>query len=434
MAERVASGLAEPKGVSVGVSVSSGGGGADDIFLSPRVIDRAAFESYSARLRELIDSVGAQRAELASTAAQAAETHKGLSELGGKNRESLDLATKLLKTLTQKTGEVESMLSRAESVAQTAAKFEQEAERIIGARVSALEKRMAESMESFARQLQAQADARTKEFAKGLEEMKVARDSIKKQVDTNVVACVTALREACEQAELLVGHRAATSKDAASRTPTAGSLGDLVRRASEAAERSELALKGFEQIEKQADASVQRLSESLNGSVEFMDRAAKQKEAVIESLQSALAAADEAQKNLTERAADAARVFKPISELRRNAEETASRLQALVNQAETVHSGGAEVTAGLHDLIERTEAAAERLAPWKPVLLDGAGELELPQAISELIGQIRAEVATDLSKMAAAMNLIASRASAGSAPARKPTTQRAESADPKPQA
>jgi hypothetical protein len=419
VAERVATGLAEPKSVGVGVTMSSGAGGADEIFLSPRVIDRAAFESYSARLRELIDSVSAQRAELATTAAQAAETHKGLSELGGKNRESLDLATKLLRTLSQKTGDVESMLSRAEVIAQSAAKFEQEADRIIGARVSALEKRMAESMEGFARQLQSQVDAKAREFTKSLEELKVARESIKKQVDTNVVASVTALREACEKAELLVGHRAATTKDAAGRTPTAGSLGDLVRRASEAAERSEAALKGFNEIEQRADASVQRLSESLNGSIEFMDRAAKHKDALVESLQTALAASEEAQKNLTERATDAARIFKPISELRRNAEETAARLQALVNQAETAQSGGATITHELRELIGRTEAAADRLAPWRPVLLDGAGELDLPPAICELIDRIRAEVSTDLSKMAAAMNLIASRASQGGGASRR---------------
>lgn len=430
MVDRVATGLAEPKNMGVGVTMSSGGSGSDEIFLSPRVIDRAAFESYAARLRELIDSVGAQRAELASTAAAAAETHKGLAELGGKNRESLDLATKLLRTLSQKTSDVESMLARAEVIAQTAAKFEVEAERVIGARVSALEKRMAESMESFARQLQSQVDAKAREFAKSLEEMKVAREAIKKQVDTNVVASVAALREACERAELLVGHRAATSKEASTRTPTAGSLGDLLRRASEAAERSEAAIKGFTDIEQRADASVQRLSESLNGSVEFMDRAAKQKDAVIEALREALGASEEAQKNLTERAADAARIFKPISELRRNAEETAAKLQSLVNQCETANTGGSTVASELRELIERTEAAAERLAPWRPVLLDGAGELELPAAISDLIGQMRAEIATDLSKMAAAMNLIASRATQSASAGRKHVARPAPGSTP----
>lgn len=423
MNDRLASGVTEPKAVPAGLATGVAGS-AEEIFLSPRVIDRAAFETYATRLRELLDSVTSQRAELDAAMAQATETHKALAGLGDKNKDHLDLATKLLKTLSQKTGEVEAMLNRAENAAHLALKFEQEADRIIGARVSALEKRMAESLETFSRQLQSQMEARSREMAKSLEEMKASRDSIKKQVDTTVVASVTALREACERAELLVGRRPGAkegAEGAAAGLPTAGSLGDLVRRASEAAERSQGALKGFEDIQERAERAVLRLSESLDSSVQFVDQMRAQQDALAQASEAAVAAAESAQQNLAERATEAARIFKPISELRRNAEETAGRLQALVNQAATAQEGGAAIAADLHELVSRVEEVAARMEPWRAVLLDEQGEaLELPAPIIELIQQIRAEVAADLSKMAAAMNLIAARATAaGASAARK---------------
>lgn len=410
MAHRDASAMAEPK-VASGLSAVTTAGSTEEIFLSPRVIDRAAFESYSTRLRELLDSVTSQRTDLAAASMQASETHQALVQLGDQNKEHLDLATKLLRSLSQKTTDVESMLSRAEKTAEAAAKFEQEADRIIGARVSALEKRMAESLESFSRQLQSQMDARSREMSRSLEEMKAARESIKKQVDTNVVGSMTALREACERAELLVGRRVSPTKDAAPATPTAGSLGDLVRRASEAAERSQAALDGFTSISNQADGSVRRLTESLEGSMEFMDQMKEKKEALIGEVNGALSAVVEAQQRLSEKAAEAARIFKPISELRRNAEETAARLQTMVNQAETVHEGGACVAGELQELIERIETVAERIEPWRPLLLDSAGgAVQMPEPIADLIEQIRSEISADLSKMAAAMSFIAGKA------------------------
>jgi len=382
----------------------------EEIFLSPRVIDRSAFESYAARLREMVESAQSQRGELAATITQAAETHKGLMEIGTRNKDHLDLATKLLRSLNQKTGDVEGMLGKAQEIAALAGRFEQEAERVIGAKVSALEKRMAESHEAFARQIQNQIDSKSRDLTKNLDEMRAARELIKKQVDQNVVASVTALREACERAELLVGHRISTSKDAPPRTPTAGSLGDLVRKASEAAEKSQSALKEFLGVEQRSEDSIRRLSESLGGSIEFMDSLHKQRTAVIGELNQAIQSSEESQQRLSDRAAEAARVFKPISELRRNAEETAAKLQAMVNEAETVHSGGATVAMEIRHLVERLEEVARRIEPWRPLLLEQTGPLEMPEQVAELIERIRAEVSADLSKMAAAMNLIAVRA------------------------
>lgn len=207
-----------------------------------------------------------------------------------------------------------------------------------------------------------------------------------------------------------MGHRISTAKDAPARTPTAGSLGDLVRKASEAAEKSQSALTEFLSVEQRSEDSIRRLTESLNGSIEFMDSLHKQRTTVIGELNQAIQASEESQQRLSERAAEAARVFKPISELRRNAEETASRLQAMVNEAETAHSGGATVAMEVRHLTERLEEVARRIEPWRPLLLERTGPLEMPGPIAEIIERIRAEVSSDLSKMAAAMNLIAVRA------------------------
>jgi len=387
---------------------------AEEIFLSPRVIDRAAFESYAERLRALIDELGAESAALRGTIEEARATHKGLTDLGAKNKDHLELSAKLLKTLTQKSAAVEEMLAKAHDIAGAAGRFEQEADRIVGAKLSLLEKRIAESLDSFERRLHTQAEVRAKESSDALEEFRAAREQIKKQVDQNVVGSVTALREACERAEALVGVRA----DGAGRTPTAGSLGDLVRRATEAAEKAQTAARAFEEIESRAGDGVRRLSDSLDGSIEFTDRIVAQRKEAELAAERAVTKAREAEQSLSERATEAARVFKPINEARKLAEETSERLRALVNQAETLQTSSGTMADEVRGLVERAESVVTAIEPWRGVLLDPARDGSLPEPIQQLIESIRAEMAVDLSKMAAAMTLIAGRAAAASAQVR----------------
>ncbi|HBS29245.1 MAG TPA: hypothetical protein DEB06_07290, partial [Phycisphaerales bacterium] len=395
--------------------VHSGADATEEIFLSPRVIDRAAFESYAERLRGLIADVAAEGAALRTAVEEARRTHEALGESGSKNKETLDLSAKLLRGLTQKTATLEELLARAQDSAGAASRFEQEAERIIGAKVSLLQERITGALEEFERRLQAQSEARARESGAMLDEFRAAREMIKKQVDQNVIGSVTALREACERAEALTGVRANATADAARKAPTPGSLGDLVHRASEAADKARGAADAFARIESSATDSVQRLTESLAGSVEFTDRVIAQRAEIERSLAQAVERGSEAERTLAERAAEAARVFKPVNEARKAADESAERLRALINQAETLQGGSAAVAGEIRTLVERAEWVIGAIEPWRGVLLEQALDGSLPEPIASLVESIRAEMAVDLSKMAAAMSLIAQRATAAGA-------------------
>src|SRR5690606_1524937 len=72
---------------------------AERIFLSPRVVDKAAFEEFAAALRGLIERASMEKAALATAASGAEKVLQSLADTTTANEEHLALAAKALATV-----------------------------------------------------------------------------------------------------------------------------------------------------------------------------------------------------------------------------------------------------------------------------------------------------------------------------------------------
>jgi len=113
-----------------------------EVFLSPRVVDREAFNDYAGSLRRLIEQAGGQ-AEALRAAAQDADVAKtALKELAGKHQAKFDLASKVLAGLDQRAAEAEKLLGAARDAVASLDALRTEADRIVADHVARLETRL----------------------------------------------------------------------------------------------------------------------------------------------------------------------------------------------------------------------------------------------------------------------------------------------------
>lgn len=92
---------------------------AGGIFLSPRVVDREAFNDFAGSLRGLIQQAGEQAGALRAAAAQAQGAQEALRELAGSNHPRLEAALKALGALEQRSLEAQRIMASARDAAQS---------------------------------------------------------------------------------------------------------------------------------------------------------------------------------------------------------------------------------------------------------------------------------------------------------------------------
>jgi chromosome segregation ATPase len=88
-----------------------------EVFISPRVIDREAFNDYAASLRRLIEQAAGQAETLRGAAAEADQARTAIKELTAKHQSKFDLAARLLNTLDQRAADAERVLEAARTAA-----------------------------------------------------------------------------------------------------------------------------------------------------------------------------------------------------------------------------------------------------------------------------------------------------------------------------
>lgn len=86
-----------------------------DVFLSPRVVDRAALSEYASTLRGLITEAGAEAQRLHDAASTAASARESLRTAVGKTGDQARLAGELIKSLALRASSIEPALERARS-------------------------------------------------------------------------------------------------------------------------------------------------------------------------------------------------------------------------------------------------------------------------------------------------------------------------------
>lgn len=377
-----------------------------EVFLTPRVIDRAAYESYAAELRDLISQVAAQSAALRSSMADSAAIQEKARDFSGRHAESLELAGKLFKSMNQRVADAEAVLSRVPDPNAVAQAMESRALAITQACVAAIEQKMTQCQTALhasiieaqrrAEEQIAQHEARA---AVAVQAVERARHTALEDVRTTLQPAIESLHRQCELAKGLDG------------------AGEIAQRALDAVRRAEGAAENLSGIRERSEEAVHRLSQSLDGAIDFSDRLLQQKELAERDARAVIEKCEAARKLVAERWSKAAQVVEPLIEAQERAQEAGDRAARLLEQVLAARQGAQTLVTELRETAGRLDWAVDALEPWRGVLLDQDPSAPLPPVIADLVEQCRAEISLDLGKMAAAMNLIAQRAAAVAASA-----------------
>ncbi|MDX2114680.1 MAG: hypothetical protein SFZ24_03540 [Planctomycetota bacterium] len=377
-----------------------------DLFLSPRVIDRAAFEDFAARLRALIDDAAARGSAVRLASADAEKLHALLTEASRKNAEQVELSARVLKTLAQRTSEVDALLARAADLASAGAQMESRLAAIVDRRVAELDARAADlgrqlaaAHEEHASRLSAAVEAAEARVASAMERLDRARATLVQQTETTVFAAEKLLRAQCERAEKLLSAPAGLTNN--------------LERIETAARRAETAAQQLAGIHARAESAATQLARSLDGSIAFSDELIAQRQSLDAQTARALEKVHEARK-----------LLEPAQAIEARAGATADKLAEAAARAADAQAKARSIAAEVQRTVGLAADALEMLEPWRAVLLEPSPDGPLPEPIINLIARMRGELAHDLASVATAMQAIA--AKAGGPPATQPPKLRAE--------
>jgi chromosome condensin MukBEF ATPase and DNA-binding subunit MukB len=101
------------------------------VFLTPRVVDRGAFDEYASQLRDMLAEAATRTDQLRELVASAEETQRTAAESQARQKAQLELISKLLRALNAKSEQVQATLQQIEQRAASTEHFERESARFI---------------------------------------------------------------------------------------------------------------------------------------------------------------------------------------------------------------------------------------------------------------------------------------------------------------
>ncbi|MFT3684045.1 MAG: hypothetical protein QM783_03790 [Phycisphaerales bacterium] len=133
---------------STSTSTRARGDQGQDVFLSPRVIDREAFNDYSASLRRLIEEAAHQTEALKAAAAEAAQAQTALRETSARHQGRADSVTKALAVIDQRLADADRLAKSAEQTRQGIQTLSNETQTTLATRTDELTARLNAAAES----------------------------------------------------------------------------------------------------------------------------------------------------------------------------------------------------------------------------------------------------------------------------------------------
>lgn len=384
---------------------------ANPVFLSPRIVDRSAFEEFAQQLQGLIDRAGSQGEVLRQALAESERLHRSIKENSAKHGTHLEAASKLASTLTERTAQVESVLARAADAEDLVRSFEGTVDALVTSRLTRVDERMAEIFASFYRKLDdAAADAEAK-----IASMVMRTTETIPALEARAAALAETLGKAALQArsaaESLKSEREAAERLLQGVPGGAAGILEVADRATSASQSIQHATDRLLEVKASAEERVGRLTDSLEGAVAFTDELIGLREQAEARLGEVVHLAKQAEREVEIHARNATKLAEPFLLAQTRAQEATARVERLLTAVDAAASGGRETVQELLDAMTRVDAALEALEPWRQVLLEDRTDGELPSAIARVVDQTRGELGRDLARMADAMSTIALRVS-----------------------
>jgi hypothetical protein len=237
----------------------------DQVFLSPRVLDKAAFEEFTRIIRQLIERAAEDTKSLQLAASQAEAVYKRLSDVAPLIEARLTGAAEAIRALDAKASEVRSSLNKAAECALRAETAQARIDQIARERESQLESSLAAAVQSgkstletvkatveehgreigesalramevaaqrltdIEAQTAARLDAMTEQAGHTIADLEARLNDMATRVANLAGAGLSGITALCDRATTILGYDPAAQDTAP--TPRAGSLGDFVTRA-----------------------------------------------------------------------------------------------------------------------------------------------------------------------------------------------------------
>lgn len=374
---------------------------ASEVFVSPRVVDRVAFEDYAQALRKLLAAATSEGEHLRRTAVDASRTLRAIGEVLPAVDTKLARAGEMLGTLTQRLESAEAVAKRAEAAAERAVAAEQRIKdmddraraRIFEAGNAAMDEavaRVEEVAQTRARELDDRGQTLTTFVDRGRSDLAEAR-----------AKAVEALHKAAEQTRLDAdaGVRAIQAQAADARERLAEDHAHAGHHIGQARNESVEAISAERRA---AESALAERVERLNARVEELIAAAEGRLAGVigardaEVAERATALGERVEAMAAQMDGAFERAEKRLAEVVDSGDAKAGeRVEALVKRiAEEVDPRLAEAEANAHSVLERVEKASTKATGVFELDLDGVEALcERAEKLIEATGAGQAKPA-----------------------------------------
>lgn len=365
------------------------GAGSEDIFLSPRVVDRQAFNDFAGQLRELIEQAAAHTEAIRAAAGEAQRTRDSLRDVMNANQMKLDMASRALATIDQKAEQTRRMIESASDVALRVDGLRAQADQIITERVGILCQRLNEAEEAAAGQVDAL-------HARLMDSMGGAKDqekSLRDALEAAKGSVVDRVAELVERAEAAVGGE--------------NGLGSLIERAEAAGRTAVLATSELGEVRQQAEQARKILGEALNAAVPIIDEAGTIQGHLEATVSEAMRISQNARESMTQFVeAERKRVEEDLNRLSPLMEQTRAELNALMQTTDASRDAAASATAGAEQAARGLAMLLQQVEPWRRVLLGDTADAPIGAAINGVVVELKKEIRG----VAGALRAIAERA------------------------
>ncbi len=341
---------------------------ADDVLLTPRVLDEAAFETFAGRLRALIRDASDRERRLIATSASINDIGQTLREGAGQIAERLESANSLLPKLEERLAEAEALLDRALDPHVIAGQVRDRLDELSADRVRGLD--------SLASALLERIEAAGRDVA-------ARAESVMHDLDQRITARMT---QAEERIATLVDHLEQKDREATARsTALERGVAEAIRRTTVQAEQQ--AAERIVEIRRQIDDVVGTGQANAGALIDRLTAHERDAESRMREVEAA------AQQELTRAASSAAARCDEAARVAESAFATTIRRidQDARDQLAAIDARSTEANALIHEALARVEAAArQRTEQAEQLDRSLAGRLEqLAEASAKLDVMIR---------------------------------------------
>lgn len=373
--------------------------GVQDIFLSPRVVDRQAFNDFSQSLRELIDQAAAGTEALRRSALEAEQAKASLKELIATQQMKLEQSTKMIALVDQKAQQTRKLIEGAGDPTARIEELRSRTDTLVQDRLAQLAQRVEDAVTA--------ADARISSVSDRLAPLMKEADrriaTLNGQLDAELAPSIAGLQHLCDRADVIIGRGGPDGT-------SAGGLNDLVVRAERTKDEAAFALRQLDSVREQAEQARRMLGEAVTASLPLIDEVAS----VQGHLESTVARATELGRTtqadiVKELATHRDTVAQAIGQLGADSDRLAAQLTEAIDSAHQARRAATQAAGTGEEAAGHLTRLLDRLEPWHGVLLAPAGPENLPLPLRDVLNAVRVELKRDLAGVASALRAVAER-------------------------